>query len=72
MRPVINRGSGTTAEHGLYFVAYGAIPHPFGRMLERVVLRDVDEVYDRMLDFSRPVTGAAFFVPAVEMLRALA
>ncbi|HLN23620.1 MAG TPA: Dyp-type peroxidase [Patescibacteria group bacterium] len=63
---------GTTAEHGLYFVAYGASPHPFRRMLERMVLRDADGVYDRMLDFSRPVTGAAFFVPAVEMLRALA
>ena len=49
---------GTSAEHGLYFVAYGRDPAPFRRMLERMVIRDADGQYDRLLDFSRPVTGA--------------
>lgn len=59
---------GCTAEHGLYFVAYGSSPGPFRRMLERMVLSDGDGHYDRLLDFSRPVTGAAFFAPSLEML----
>ena len=60
---------GTTSESGLYFVAYGASPVPFRRMLERMVLRDAAGACDRLLDFTRAVTGAAFFVPPVEFLR---
>lgn len=62
---------GGTGENGLYFVAYCADPGPFRRMLERMVLRDADGHYDRLLDFSRPVTGAAFFTPSAETLEAL-
>ena len=63
---------GGTGENGLYFVAYCSDPGPFRRMLERMVLRDADGHYDRLLDFSRPVTGAAFFTPSAETLEALA
>ena len=63
---------GTSAEHGLYFVAYGRDPAPFRRMLERMVIRDADGQYDRLLDFSRPVTGAAFFAPSRDFLAGLA
>lgn len=63
---------GTTAEHGLYFVAYCRNPAPFRRMLERMVRRDGDGHYDRLLDFTRPVTGASFFTPSVEFLQGLA
>jgi putative iron-dependent peroxidase len=63
---------GTTSEHGLYFVAYGRSPGPFRQMLERMILRDKNGDYDRLLDFSRAVTGAAFFVPSVELLSRLA
>ena len=63
---------GTTAEHGLYFVAYGRSPAPFRRMLERMVIRDAEGQYDRLLDFSRPVTGAAFFAPSEDFLAAQA
>lgn len=62
---------GTTSEHGLYFVAYCRSPAPFRRMLERMVLRDGEGHADRLLDFTTPVTGAAFFAPSVEALRAL-
>ncbi len=62
---------GTTAEAGLYFVAYGSSPAPFRKMLERMVLRDADGHYDRLLDFSQAVTGAAFFAPSREVLEAL-
>lgn len=63
---------GGIAENGLYFVAYCASPAPFRKMLERMVLKDADGNYDRLLDFTRPVTGAAFFTPSRQMLEALA
>ena len=62
---------GTTAEAGLYFVAYCASPEPFRKMLEAMVLRDTQGLYDRLLDFSRPVTGAAFFAPSQDLLASL-
>ncbi|MEI6558016.1 MAG: Dyp-type peroxidase [Rhodospirillaceae bacterium] len=62
---------GTTREHGLYFVAYCRSPRPFRRMLERMVRRDGDGHADRLLDFTTPVTGAAFFAPSADFLRAL-
>lgn len=63
---------GGTGENGLYFVAYCADPGPFRRMLEAMVKRGADGHYDRLLDFTRPVTGASFFTPAVEVLERLA
>ncbi|MDO8608204.1 MAG: Dyp-type peroxidase [Phaeospirillum sp.] len=61
---------GATAEAGLYFVAYGRSPAPFRKMLERMVLCDADGHYDRLLDFSQPMTGAAFFAPSLDLLTA--
>lgn len=63
---------GVTGEKGLYFVAYCADPAPFRRMLEAMVLNDGDGHHDRLLDFTRAVTGASFFTPSVETLEALA
>lgn len=63
---------GSTSEHGLYFVAYCADPAPFRRMLERMVLTRADGHRDRLLDFTTPVTGAAFFTPSVDVLEKLA
>ncbi len=63
---------GGIAENGLYFVAYCADPAPFRRMLERMVLRDGDGHCDRLLDFTRAVTGAAFFTPSAGFLESLA
>ncbi len=62
---------GTTVEHGLYFVAYCRSPAPFRKMLERMVRRDGDGHADRLLDFTTPVTGAAFFAPATAFLEGL-
>jgi putative iron-dependent peroxidase len=59
---------GTTAESGLYFVAYCRSPDPFRHMLERMVTGEGD----RLMDFTRPVTGAAFFAPSTDFLHALA
>lgn len=62
---------GGTAENGLYFVAYCASPGPFRRMLKRMVERDEDGNYDRLLDFTRAVTGASFFTPSATLLESL-
>jgi putative iron-dependent peroxidase len=62
---------GGTREHGLYFVAYCASPSPFRQMLKRMIVRDGGGHYDRLMDFTRPVTGASFFVPSVGTLESL-
>lgn len=62
---------GNTSEQGLYFVAYGATPGPFRRMLKRMVVRDKDGTYDHMLQYTKAVTGASFFVPSVDLLEKL-
>ena len=56
---------GTTAEHGLHFVAFSAEPSRFDLMLRSMAGID-DGVPDRITAFSTPVTGAYWFVPSVE------
>ena len=62
---------GTTSENGLYFIAYGKTPDVFFKMLARMVRRDGLGHYDHLLDVTRAVTGASFFVPSVELLESL-
>lgn len=59
---------GTTSEHGLYFVAYCATPNNFDKMLSRMLIADDEGHYDHLMDYSRAVTGAAFFAPARDWL----
>ena len=61
---------GTTAEAGLYFVAYARSAHPFRRMLENMVVKDGAGHYDHLMRYTRPVSGASFFCPSLEFLRA--
>ncbi len=59
---------GRVDELGLYFVAFSADPTRFGKMLRRMFGASGDGVHDRLTDFSRPVSGATYFVPSVESL----
>jgi porphyrinogen peroxidase len=61
---------GTVAEHGLVFVAFSAESRRFELMLERMFGRD-DGLHDRLTEFSRPVSGAYYFVPSIEALQHL-
>lgn len=61
---------GGTGEAGLYFIAYGRSPAPFFKMLAAMV-GTAGDGHDALLSFTRPVTGASFFVPSLEMLEAL-
>jgi putative iron-dependent peroxidase len=63
---------GTLAEHGLYFVAFAADRGRLDRMLRRMFGLTDDALHDRLLDFSRPVTGAYYYAPSLSFLAAQA
>ena len=62
---------GTLTEHGLYFVAFSADRPRFDRMLARMFGTDDDGRHDRLMDFSRPVSGAYYFAPSLTLLAQL-
>jgi porphyrinogen peroxidase len=59
---------GTVEEAGLYFVAFSADRARLDRMLGRMFGLEPDGLHDHLLDFSRPVTGAIYFAPALHLL----
>jgi putative iron-dependent peroxidase len=63
---------GTSQEHGLYFVAFSAERSRYDRMLARMFGTAGDGLHDRLTDFSRPVSGAYYFAPALNVLNELA
>jgi len=67
-----NLAWGTSTEAGTFFIAHARDLSVTEEMLERMFVADADGVYDRLLDFSRAVTGAHFFAPSLEVLEALA
>ena len=58
-------GSG---EFGTYFIGYCRTPRVTETMLENMFLGNPPGNYDRLLDFSHPVTGCLFFVPTATFL----
>jgi putative iron-dependent peroxidase len=65
-------GNVTGGEAGTYFVGYARSLHPLEAMLEAMVIGRPPGNYDRLLDFTRPITGTNFFVPPVQFLASLA
>ena len=55
-------------EFGTYFIGYGRSPSRVERMLENMFVGNPPGNYDRILDFSRAVTGSLFFVPPATFL----
>lgn len=55
-------------EFGTYFIGYARSPHRIEKMLENMFIGLPPGNYDRLLDFSRPVTGTLFFVPPASFL----
>jgi putative iron-dependent peroxidase len=51
-------------EFGTYFIGYSRTPRITEIMLENMFVGQPPGNYDRLLDFSRPVTGNLFFVPS--------
>ncbi|CAK15593.1 Dyp-type peroxidase [Pseudomonas entomophila] len=53
-------------EFGTYFIGYARSPAPIEQMLENMFVGKPPGNYDRLLDYSRAVTGGLFFVPSVD------
>jgi porphyrinogen peroxidase len=56
------------AEFGTYFIGYSRSPRTIEQMLENMFIGRPPGNYDRILDFSRAVTGNIFFVPTATFL----
>ena len=55
-------------EFGTYFIGYSRSPRTIEQMLENMFIGRPLGNYDRLLDFSRAVTGNLFFVPSATFL----
>jgi len=62
---------GSVKEYGLYFVAFSADPSRYRRMLDRMFGISGDGLRDRLLDFSRPVSGGYYYAPSLNALNDL-
>jgi porphyrinogen peroxidase len=57
-----------SAEFGTYFIGYSRSPRTIEQMLENMFIGKPPGNYDRLLDFSRAVTGGLFFIPSATFL----
>jgi porphyrinogen peroxidase len=61
-------GSPGRGEFGTYYIAYASDPGVIERMLKNMFIGDPPGNYDRILDFSTPLTGSLFFAPTTDFL----
>jgi putative iron-dependent peroxidase len=61
-------GSAGQGEFGTYFIGYARSPRTIEQMLTNMFIGRPPGNYDRLLDFSRAVTGNLFFVPSATFL----
>ncbi len=61
-------GRPAQGEFGTYFIGYSRSPRTIEQMLENMFIGRPPGNYDRLLDFSRAVTGNLFFVPSATFL----
>jgi len=61
-------GRAGEGEFGTYFIGYSRSPSTIEQMLENMFIGRPPGNYDRLLDFSRAVTGNLFFVPSATFL----
>ena len=55
-------------EYGTYFIGYARSPARIEQMLQNMFIGKPPGNYDRLLDFSKAVTGTLFFVPSATFL----
>jgi len=55
-------------DFGTYFIGYSRSPRTIEQMLDNMFIGNPPSNYDRLLDFSRAVTGNLFFVPSETFL----
>ena len=61
-------GRAAHGEFGTYFIGYSRSPSTTEQMIENMFIGRPPGNYDRLLDFSRAVTGNLFFVPSATFL----
>ena len=66
--PFGNPGSN---EFGTYFIGYSRRLWVIEKMLQRMFIGNPPGLHDRLLDFSKPLTGTTFFAPSASMLARL-
>jgi putative iron-dependent peroxidase len=64
-------GQAGHGEFGTYFIGYARSPRRTEQMLDNMFVGRPPGNYDRLLDFSRAVTGSLFFVPSQTFLDAV-
>jgi len=64
-------GRAAQGEFGTYFIGYSRSPRTIEQMLVNMFVGRPPGNYDRLLDFSRAVTGNLFFVPSATFLESL-
>ena len=61
-------GTVATGDSGTYFIGYARSPRVLEQMLENMFAGRPPGNFDRLLDFTHPVTGTNFFCPAASFL----
>jgi porphyrinogen peroxidase len=61
-------GDASKGEFGTYFIGYARSPHRIEQMLNNMFVGRPPGNYDRLLDFSKAVTGSLYFVPTASFL----
>src|SRR5262249_23185156 len=61
-------GSAGRGEVGTYFIAYAATPSVTEHMLANMFIGNPPDNYDRILDYSTPVSGGLSFAPSADFL----
>jgi putative iron-dependent peroxidase len=61
-------GKASQGEFGTYFIGYSRSPLTIEQMLENMFVGRPPGNYDRLLDFSRAVTGNLFFAPSATFM----
>jgi porphyrinogen peroxidase len=64
-------GNAAAGEYGTYFIGYSRDVTIIEQMLQNMFVGKPEGNYDRILDFSRAVTGTLFFVPSEDLLESL-
>lgn len=64
-------GSPGSAEFGTYFIGYSRKLWVIEKMLQRMFVGVPEGLHDRILDYSKPLTGTTFFAPSASLLASL-
>ena len=64
-------GNVAAGEFGTYFIGYCRTPRVTEQMIENMFVGRPPGNYDRLLDFSRAVTGTLFFAPSASFLESV-